>query len=85
MAVDEGGASSYPSPEPADLPDLADLAEENARLKEQWLCKLCHDVKVGVVFLPCGHLVACPACASAVTNCPICQKAIGALVRTFLA
>ncbi|XP_077525651.1 putative inhibitor of apoptosis isoform X6 [Haemaphysalis longicornis] len=62
-----------------------ELALENLRLKEQRLCKVCLDAEVGVVFLPCGHLAACPACASALTTCPICRSDIAGTVRTFLA
>lgn len=79
--VDNAAANSSASlpPEPS-----AELALENLRLKEQRLCKVCLDAEVGVVFLPCGHLVACPACASALTSCPICRQGIAGTVRTFL-
>ncbi|KAL3257291.1 hypothetical protein MRX96_046499 [Rhipicephalus microplus] len=56
---------------------------ENLRLKDQRLCKVCLDAEVGVVFLPCGHLVACPACASALSDCPVCRASIRGTVRTF--
>ena len=39
------------------------LIDENTRLKEQKTCKVCMDAEVGVVFLPCGHLVVCVDCA----------------------
>ncbi|XP_077525638.1 death-associated inhibitor of apoptosis 2-like [Haemaphysalis longicornis] len=77
-AVAKGGASSCLPLEPSDL------AEENLRLKEQRLCKVCLDAEVGVLFLPCGHLVACPACASALTSCAVCRREILGMVRTFL-
>lgn len=32
------------------------LEEENRKLKDARLCKVCMDAEVGVVFLPCGHL-----------------------------
>lgn len=34
------------------------LEEENRKLKDARLCKVCLDEEVGVVFLPCGHLGA---------------------------
>ena len=40
-----------------------ELVDENMRLKEQKTCKVCMDAEVGVVFLPCGHLVVCVNCA----------------------
>ena len=48
-----------------DLDDLEkdELLDENNRLKEQKTCKVCMDAEVGVVFLPCGHLVVCGNCA----------------------
>ena len=48
------------------IPDTAmedDLLGENSRLREEKTCKVCMDAEVGVVFLPCGHLVVCPNCA----------------------
>lgn len=60
------------------------LEEENRRLKEARLCKICMDEEVGVVFVPCGHLVTCVNCAANVQDCPMCRKPIKATVRTFL-
>jgi baculoviral IAP repeat-containing protein 2/3 len=39
-------------------------------------CKICMDEEVGVVFLPCGHLLSCVMCAPAITNCPLCRREI---------
>ncbi|KAK0168560.1 hypothetical protein PV327_002346 [Microctonus hyperodae] len=61
------------------------LEEENRRLKEARLCKICMDREVGVVFLPCGHLVTCVHCAPSLSDCPMCRQEIRATVRTFLA
>uniref|UniRef100_A0A646QCJ6 Inhibitor of apoptosis 2 n=1 Tax=Hemiscolopendra marginata TaxID=943146 RepID=A0A646QCJ6_9MYRI len=60
------------------------LAEENQRLKEMQLCKICMDEEVGIVFLPCGHLISCPNCAPSITDCPVCRKPITHTVRTYL-
>ncbi|XP_046835439.1 baculoviral IAP repeat-containing protein 7-like isoform X2 [Vespa crabro] len=60
------------------------LAEENRRLKEARLCKICMDREIAVVFLPCGHLATCVHCAPSLTYCPICRQEIRATVRTFL-
>lgn len=38
---------------------FADLENENRRLKEERTCKICMDNEIGVVFLPCGHLICC--------------------------
>lgn len=61
-----------------------DLKEENRRLKEARLCKICLDQELGVVMLPCAHLVACITCASSLPDCPLCRQTIKATVRTFL-
>ncbi|XP_054164283.1 putative inhibitor of apoptosis [Oppia nitens] len=47
------------------------------------LCKICLDREIGVVFLPCGHQLACTLCAPCVTDCPICRCVIKGSVRTF--
>lgn len=61
------------------------LEEENRQLKEARLCKVCMDSEVSVVFLPCGHLVSCGGCGSALAACPLCRCAVKALVRAYLA
>ncbi|XP_071443953.1 death-associated inhibitor of apoptosis 2-like [Hetaerina americana] len=63
---------------------LAALEEENRRFRESRLCKVCLDEEVGVVFLPCGHLVSCVHCAPSLKDCPMCRRSIGATVRTYL-
>ncbi|KAL5289243.1 BIRC2 family protein [Megaselia abdita] len=60
------------------------LEEENRILKDARLCKVCMDEEVGVVFLPCGHLVTCVQCAPGVKQCPLCRSDIKGYVRTFL-
>jgi baculoviral IAP repeat-containing protein 2/3 len=65
--------------------DAKSLEEENFKLKEQRLCKICMDEEVSIVLLPCGHLVSCVKCAPALRNCPICRNGIKGTVRTFMA
>uniref|UniRef100_A0A8D9ECF1 Death-associated inhibitor of apoptosis 2 n=1 Tax=Cacopsylla melanoneura TaxID=428564 RepID=A0A8D9ECF1_9HEMI len=60
------------------------LEDEVRRLREARLCKICMDKEVGVVLLPCGHLVTCVVCASSLPRCPVCRENIKATVRTFL-
>lgn len=47
-------------------------------------CKICMAEEVGVVFLPCGHLLSCVMCAPAMSTCPLCRQLIRGRVRTFL-
>ena len=35
------------------------LEDENEEMKGNTLCKVCQSSEVNVLFLPCGHLVAC--------------------------
>lgn len=69
---------------PAEPVAEADLESENARLKEQRTCKVCMDGEVGVVFLPCGHLICCVNCAPSLKDCPVCRSNIQGTVRTFM-
>ncbi|XP_076230544.1 death-associated inhibitor of apoptosis 2 [Nomia melanderi] len=66
------------------LEENASLEEENRRLKEARLCKICMDQEVAIVFLPCGHLATCVFCAASLTYCQICRQEILANVRAFL-
>jgi len=40
------------------------------------ICKICLVEEVSIVFLPCGHIVACAQCASALRRCTVCRKPI---------
>ncbi|XP_065346149.1 baculoviral IAP repeat-containing protein 3-like isoform X2 [Cloeon dipterum] len=46
-------------------------------------CNVCFDETVGVLFLPCKHLVACVKCTLILSLCPVCSKDIKASVRTY--
>ena len=60
------------------------LEVEIARMKEQRTCKVCMDNEVGVVFLPCGHLICCVNCAPSLKDCAVCRTPIQGTVRTFM-
>ncbi|XP_076750908.1 baculoviral IAP repeat-containing protein 8 [Xylocopa sonorina] len=47
------------------------------------LCKICYNGELGVVFLPCGHMVACVKCAPGMTSCAICREPVTMTVRAF--
>lgn len=59
------------------------LPTDERRLKNVE-CKICMAEEVGVVFLPCGHLLSCVMCAPAMVTCPLCRQQIRGRVRTFL-
>ncbi|KAF4795764.1 baculoviral IAP repeat containing 7 [Turdus rufiventris] len=76
------GASSSPG-ESRDGSQLS-TEEQLRRLQEERMCKVCMDKDVSVVFVPCGHLVACAECALNLRRCPICRAAIQGSVRAFM-
>jgi len=61
------------------------LKKEIQRLRDDRLCKICLNDEATVVFLPCGHLSSCTACASALKDCPVCRAQIQGLIRAYLA
>ena len=58
--------------------EMLTLLEENRRLREVKSCKVCLDDTVNTVFLPCGHLICCTACAECLLMqpCPICDQCV---------
>jgi hypothetical protein len=47
-------------------------------------CCICMDAEANSAFDPCGHMVACPTCASAQSACPLCRGAVSSRIRIFL-
>ncbi|XP_060065156.1 baculoviral IAP repeat-containing protein 7-like [Ylistrum balloti] len=64
--------------------DIDKLTEENRILRVQKTCKVCLDEEANIVFLPCGHLVTCPMCASALRKCPMCRTYIRGTVKAII-
>jgi len=64
--------------------EAASELEKNRKLREARTCKVCMDRETNTVFLPCGHLVCCEACAKSLSDCPICRSVIRGTVKTFL-
>lgn len=75
-AVPEGRSFVLKDDGPSKSPD-------DRRLKNVE-CKICMAEEVGVVFLPCGHLLSCVMCAPAMLTCPLCRQQIHGRIRTFL-
>ena len=65
--------------------DPTELLKENARLRDERLCRICYDREANIVFVPCGHLATCGNCASAFSDCPVCRTPIQTAVKTFMA
>ncbi|XP_062596232.1 E3 ubiquitin-protein ligase XIAP-like isoform X2 [Saccostrea cucullata] len=64
--------------------DTRSLIEENKRLKDLRLCKICLENEASIAMLPCGHLCCCPDCAPAMRKCPICRQFVKGTVKTWL-
>uniref|UniRef100_A0A8C5Q918 E3 ubiquitin-protein ligase XIAP n=1 Tax=Leptobrachium leishanense TaxID=445787 RepID=A0A8C5Q918_9ANUR len=60
------------------------VQEKLRRLEEEKICKVCMDRGVAIVFIPCGHLVACVECAVLVDKCPICCTVIMRRQKIFM-
>lgn len=51
-------------------------SDDNISRMKNVECKICMSEEVGVVFLPCGHLMSCVMCAPAISMCPLCRQPI---------
>ncbi|KAL3883108.1 hypothetical protein ACJMK2_029401 [Sinanodonta woodiana] len=65
--------------------DEKTLKEENQRLRDMSICKICMDNVSCIVFLPCGHMVCCASCSPAMRKCPICRVLVRTAVNAFMA
>jgi hypothetical protein len=89
--VNTPGTSGNPSGQPGEVvfPDPEALQVQVNKLKDAHRCKICLDREVGIVFLPCGHIVCCPKCARELHAkqeplCPICRRRIDSTIRSYL-
>ncbi|XP_048769072.2 baculoviral IAP repeat-containing protein 2-like isoform X2 [Ostrea edulis] len=64
--------------------DTRSLIEENRKLKDLRLCKICLENDASIAMLPCGHLCCCADCAPAMRKCPICRQFVKGTVKTWL-
>ncbi|XP_053390348.1 E3 ubiquitin-protein ligase XIAP-like [Mercenaria mercenaria] len=62
-----------------------DIEESNRKLKDPITCKICFDAIACIITLPCGHMVCCSQCISALTKCAICRAQIKGTVRARMA
>jgi hypothetical protein len=62
--------------------DNKDEEETTVALRD---CTICMDKKSNVVFIPCGHMVACYKCAIKVKDvCPICRVTVTNVMKVYL-
>ncbi|XP_049956247.1 putative inhibitor of apoptosis [Schistocerca serialis cubense] len=77
-------AESSKSQPRQETPDSRVEKTENGATEEKRLCKICFEKEMGVVFLPCGHIVACVDCALSVADCPVCRQPFQNTARVYL-
>jgi len=58
------------------LQDDEDVPEDQA-------CVVCLWRPKNTALLPCGHVCACPACAAALAECPVCRAAVVTAARIY--
>ncbi|KAJ8014966.1 hypothetical protein DPEC_G00021250 [Dallia pectoralis] len=61
-----------------------DPLEKLRKLQMEKQCKVCMDRDIGIVFIPCGHLVVCKQCSEALFKCPICCGVITQKIKTYI-
>lgn len=49
------------------------------------VCKICFDVPMNIVLMPCRHLLTCQNCAKNCKVCPLCSQPINSNIKIFLA
>ena len=52
--------------------------------EEQRSCKICWEEEADAVFIDCGHVVSCLACAKQVRDCPICRRSVSKAIKLYL-
>ena len=67
-----------------DQRSIENMKNEIKEMQNRLQCKICFDGDATIVFLPCGHLIACGQCSSAIKSCPICRVAIQGSVRVII-
>ena len=67
-----------------ELYNVKELQKQNETLKSNITCKVCMDNKVGMLFLPCRHLICCEPCSDSVIQCPLCRQRIVGTIKAFL-
>ena len=63
--------------------DVANTGTQYKPIDDARMCKICYNGELGVVFLPCGHIVACVKCAPGMTTCAVCREPVTMTVRAF--
>lgn len=60
------------------------VVQNNPSLPDSKLCKICFKEKLEVIFVPCGHVIACIECAVTLDECALCREPLVVLMRVYL-
>jgi len=52
--------------------------------KDARMCKICYSRELRMVFIPCGHLLACAECAKNMKICGVCRKPVRITVQAYI-
>ncbi|XP_070189529.1 E3 ubiquitin-protein ligase XIAP-like [Littorina saxatilis] len=63
---------------------LQSLHDTNRRLRQRVTCRVCRNRSVDTIFLPCGHLCTCEACAASVRECCLCHDRIRGTAHVYM-
>ena len=57
---------------------IEELNQLEREVADYNLCKVCWDVPINTILIPCAHLCLCKGCSDVITaankECPICRK-----------
>ncbi|XP_008554573.1 baculoviral IAP repeat-containing protein 7-B isoform X1 [Microplitis demolitor] len=76
-------AAEKPEEKPEEKAEV-DVKPVNKSADDARMCKICYNEELGVVFLPCGHMVACTKCAPGMTSCAVCREPVSMTVRAII-
>ncbi|KAG8370700.1 hypothetical protein BUALT_Bualt13G0010600 [Buddleja alternifolia] len=62
---------------------LSGEAENRSYMMDRYLCKICLQQDYNSVFVPCGHMCCCLACAQDLNTCPVCRASINQILKTY--
>lgn len=62
---------------------ICNTETEIEKYRNQNMCKFCRIEILGILFLPCRHLISCVNCAARLIYCPLCEKKIESPVRIY--
>lgn len=56
----------------------------SSKMLDSMLCKICYKEEMNVVFIPCGHLIACIQCALSIDNCAVCRNPFSDVMKVYI-